>query len=55
MWCSFRILILDNLLAVLIKDVFHTSAAFVAIWNWQARSKAKVRFPSPLALDIRRN
>ncbi|TFY78781.1 hypothetical protein EWM64_g5232 [Hericium alpestre] len=40
-WTSFRIQILDDYLALLIKDVFHTSAAFIAIWNWRIGAKAQ--------------
>lgn len=47
MWTSFRIQIMDQFLAVLIKDVFHTSAAFIAIWNWRAGAKARVRPHKP--------
>lgn len=47
MWTSFRIQVLGKYLAVLIKDVFHTNAAFVAIWNWHVGASACVRLISP--------
>ncbi|KAI0064257.1 hypothetical protein BV25DRAFT_1823228 [Artomyces pyxidatus] len=51
MWTSFRIQILDKYLAVLIKDVFHTNAAFVAIWNWHAGADACCTMPLRMGID----
>ncbi|TFY68712.1 hypothetical protein EVG20_g3440, partial [Dentipellis fragilis] len=50
-WTSFRIQILDNYLALLIKDVFHTSAAFISIWNWRAGAQARCTIPLTMSVD----
>ncbi|KAI0322866.1 hypothetical protein OF83DRAFT_267940 [Amylostereum chailletii] len=51
MWTSFRIQILGNYLIVLIKDVFHTSSAFLALWNWHAGPDACFHIPENCGID----